>query len=287
MIDVSINYNGISFYLSCVYGHPNQSLRHDLWHKLEEIKSARNGPWLLVGDFNEILSKDEKIGGREREEKSFEDFQKLYSNCDFQDLKSKSNRFSWIGKRYKYKVKCCLDRVIVNSEFLAMFPASEAEFLGLYGSDHRPVVTKIAYTNTSIKKCFRFDKRLLDIKDFKSYVSNGWNSSNFIRNPTVTNRIRNCRKSMALCRRNSKLNAAKSIEELQTELELNLLLTASDPNIISQIQRELAQAYRDEEKYLQQKKHSKLVTSRRLKYSLLPSLYQNQIFQESNSLGYG
>ena len=58
LIDTYVTYNNKSFYLFCVYGHPVQTERYHLWETLEQISNYRNDEWLLMGDFNEILSND-------------------------------------------------------------------------------------------------------------------------------------------------------------------------------------------------------------------------------------
>ena len=240
---------GLNFYLSCVYGDPNQQYRHLLWERIQRIGVSRNGPWLLVGDFNEILNNTEKDGGVVRDESTFQDFRNLYVACDLRDLRSTGDKFSWVGKRKTHVIKSCLDRVVANSEWLSLYPASEAEFLRLSGSDHRPVVTTVSFLNQSHKKPFRFDKRLFKVKDFKKYVDSGWNSLGGGRQILIGKRIADCRKAMSVCRQENKLNAAKRIEDLQYELDF--VLTSSGPirSQIPRIKKELAQAYRDEETY--------------------------------------
>ncbi|KAF8089118.1 hypothetical protein N665_0517s0005 [Sinapis alba] len=93
LIDVYVQYNGLNFYLSCVYGDPNQQSRHILWEKIQRIGSTRNGPWLLVGDFNEILNNSEKEGGPVREESSFTDFRNMFITCDLRDVRSVGDKF--------------------------------------------------------------------------------------------------------------------------------------------------------------------------------------------------
>lgn len=154
-----------------------------------------------------------------------------------------------MGKRYKHTVKCCLDRVIANTTWLETFPASQAEFLGLYGSDHRPVTVSVAYSENIVKKCFRFDRRLLQVKDFKTYVRKGWNNRNVCGDPLISDRIRECRKQMSICKQKSKLNSSQKIQTLETELEHTLSLALSDSEDIKRIQEELAVAYREEETY--------------------------------------
>ena len=88
LVDCLVNSNGICFYLSFVYGYPEPSNRHLLWERLERISTTRHSPWLLMGDFNEIRSNEEKRGGHSRPESSFRDFRKMITVCDLHDLKS-------------------------------------------------------------------------------------------------------------------------------------------------------------------------------------------------------
>lgn len=64
--------------------------------------------------------------------------------------------WTWVGEHHDYTVISCLDRVLTNLEWLATFPASEEKFLWLYGSDHRSdhrsVITTIAFANETHKK---------------------------------------------------------------------------------------------------------------------------------------
>ena len=130
LVDCTVNCNEGSFYFSFVYGHPNPGYRQSLWKRIDRNGiGRRNQPWLLLGDFNEILGNHEKIGGRVRPEASFQDFRTLVQNNDLNDLSSVGSRFSWIGQRGQHQVQCCLDRTMANSEWLTAFPASETEFL--------------------------------------------------------------------------------------------------------------------------------------------------------------
>lgn len=45
--------------VSVVYGSPSLHLRHRLWNSLSRKNISINGPWLVAGDFNAIISNDE------------------------------------------------------------------------------------------------------------------------------------------------------------------------------------------------------------------------------------
>lgn len=62
LIDYIVSCNEGSFYFSFVYGHPNSSFRQSVWEIINRIRiGRRNQPWILLGDFNEILDNHENI----------------------------------------------------------------------------------------------------------------------------------------------------------------------------------------------------------------------------------
>ncbi|KAM7258105.1 hypothetical protein ACFE04_013846 [Oxalis oulophora] len=74
-IDVVV---GESWRCTGFYGNPVASLRKHSWLHLQNLKSASNLPWLVGGDFNEILSNEEKWGGRLKPKRQMESFQRAW-----------------------------------------------------------------------------------------------------------------------------------------------------------------------------------------------------------------
>lgn len=52
-----------NFIFTAVYLSPNSTIRHGLCEKLSGIAAMNNGPWLIAGDFNEVLHPWEKSSG--------------------------------------------------------------------------------------------------------------------------------------------------------------------------------------------------------------------------------
>jgi exonuclease III len=48
--------------LTCVYGEAQTAERHKTWHMLKFIKASSHLPWVCIGDFNEVLHRDEHCG---------------------------------------------------------------------------------------------------------------------------------------------------------------------------------------------------------------------------------
>lgn len=48
--------------LTAVYGSPEASDRKGLWQSLSAASNFHRLPWLVLGDFNQVISSDEKLG---------------------------------------------------------------------------------------------------------------------------------------------------------------------------------------------------------------------------------
>lgn len=51
------------FLMTAIYAIPHSHLRSTLWDKLEIFSYTITIPWVVYGDFNDILAVDERRGG--------------------------------------------------------------------------------------------------------------------------------------------------------------------------------------------------------------------------------
>ena len=66
VIDLKVEWQNHTFYLTCVYGDPVKSKRGEVWERISRIGATRKGAWILMGDFNELIEQSEKSGGAVR-----------------------------------------------------------------------------------------------------------------------------------------------------------------------------------------------------------------------------
>ncbi|KAK3221245.1 hypothetical protein Dsin_008270 [Dipteronia sinensis] len=83
--------------LTIVYVNPSVVIRRHLWKYLSAIRDCFKGPWVVMGDFNEITCSMEKRGGRGYFSKT--GFVDWISENKLVDLGFISQKFTWITRR--------------------------------------------------------------------------------------------------------------------------------------------------------------------------------------------
>lgn len=72
-------------------------------------------PWVIVGDFNVILHKEEKIGGLPIYPQEYKDFDFCVNFCEMFDIRFKGSPFNWLnGRAATYCISKRLDMVLMN-----------------------------------------------------------------------------------------------------------------------------------------------------------------------------
>ncbi|CAA7022567.1 unnamed protein product [Microthlaspi erraticum] len=122
MIDIEASIEGKKVFMSFVYGDPVFEHRGKVWDRLSQLSITRQGSWFMCGNFNEMVSNNEKRGGRKQAESSFLPFRNMLDDCGMIDFPYKGNFQSWVGYRSSGKVQCRLDRAVGNEEWHHCFP---------------------------------------------------------------------------------------------------------------------------------------------------------------------
>lgn len=86
----------VSFNISVVYAFNREEERKDLWNTLTKLEE--NIPWVILGDFNAILHKEDRIGPRAHCIPS-ESFLQWVRTCKLDDVRFTGCRYTWTNKQ--------------------------------------------------------------------------------------------------------------------------------------------------------------------------------------------
>ena len=68
---------GFPLSITFVYGHLDHAKRGEVWQQLRSLKQHSHPSWLYIGEFNQVLSKEEKISFRTGNIIGAEEFQQV------------------------------------------------------------------------------------------------------------------------------------------------------------------------------------------------------------------
>jgi exonuclease III len=130
-----------SWKLTCFYGNPDSSKRHESWALLKHLSMFLPEPWLCVGDFNEITYQEEKTGEARRREGQMASFRSALEDCYLTNLGYHGPRYTWSNKRTDGTVtRVRLDRAMATSTWCKHHRSMEVCVLVARSSDHNPVM---------------------------------------------------------------------------------------------------------------------------------------------------
>lgn len=241
-----MEFKGVSTFISFIYGAPAMENRAAFWAKLTELGRNRDSPWLISGDFNDILNNSEKTGGPARWEGSFTALRSFVSQNGLWDLKHSGNQLSWRGTRYTHHVRSRLDKSMVNCSWNELFPLGRCRYLRFEGSDHRPLVTYFNNSGPRRKGMFRFNRSLTEKKEVEELVEDTWNYSPLA---SVITKLNACRRGIIQWAKDQDIKNNQLIQQNQEALEEALSASIPDQEAIERLTKSLLAAYKEEENF--------------------------------------
>ncbi|KAA3460308.1 reverse transcriptase [Gossypium australe] len=147
------------------YGSPYSNHKIFSWNLLRKLGQEQNHPWLVSGDFNEIMYSFEKSGAKENGGLS----------GGFRGMVW----FTWErGNLPETKIEEKLDRGVANKEWMNLFPMGSIQHLPYSMSDHCPL---LLHTNSGIMHTrslkFKFEAWWTMDESFEKKVKVSWKSS--------------------------------------------------------------------------------------------------------------
>jgi hypothetical protein len=127
-------------------------------------------PWLLAGDFNDILQAVDKVGGVSL--CRLTGLKKWFDANSMMDLGFSGPTFTWTNRRVFERI----DRAICNEKWRSLFADANVIHLPRTKSDHCPIkiCLQSRFSSSPHLRPFRFEAMLLKSDKFKDFVSRQW-----------------------------------------------------------------------------------------------------------------
>ncbi|XP_074290772.1 uncharacterized protein LOC141617475 [Silene latifolia] len=169
---VKVLQSGVTFISTFVYSFNKLEDRLPLWNEL--IRICVTGPWLVLGNFNNVLFSNERLG-KLVIDNEMALFQSAVNNCGLQDMKTTGAFFTWNNKQSSAtRVFSRIDMVLVNDDWLKEWSEWFAHYQPEGEFDHCPCIVSCGESNTGNKKPFKFFNMWTKVEDFGALVTQHW-----------------------------------------------------------------------------------------------------------------
>ena len=96
---IRVRSQSFSWLISAIYVNPRFEERCILWNNLRILANMHDLPWALMGDFNEVLSAEEKYGGNPICQRRVRAIKECMDECSMMDLGFSGPIYTWTNKR--------------------------------------------------------------------------------------------------------------------------------------------------------------------------------------------
>uniref|UniRef100_A0A453D6F8 Endonuclease/exonuclease/phosphatase domain-containing protein n=1 Tax=Aegilops tauschii subsp. strangulata TaxID=200361 RepID=A0A453D6F8_AEGTS len=161
-----------------------------LWRGQPELATTNMGyygtfkgestlPWMCIGDFNEVLRREEQMGPNERDVSQMTGFREAIDLCGLDDL-------GYIGVAWTFEKKVAggqycrvrLDCALATASWSTLHPFATVRHLVAAKSDHSPIVLctdqDAASRRIAVDRPFRFETMWERHEDFFPMIDNFW-----------------------------------------------------------------------------------------------------------------
>lgn len=173
-IDVDLAVGGNICRFTGFYGNPVRHLRFQSWNILRQLARGNSKPWIVMGDFNEILSSNEQFGGQPHPLNLIENFQQALLDCGLSDLGYTGYPFTWERKRFgEVVLRERLDRGLATAEWIRLHPHYLVRHELMSQSDHDAVILYLGKPQPQIRR-FRYSNEWSLSRECREVVRNSW-----------------------------------------------------------------------------------------------------------------
>jgi exonuclease III len=200
------------------YGIPDGERRRESWDLLRTLSQDNSLLWCVMGDFNDILSNEDKRGRVDHPSWRIQGFREAVQDSGLIDMPLHGYSYTWLRSRGEHDVvEERLDRAMATQSWLDLFPNSQLFNTVADRSDHSPIILKLLeQENNSYRRPFRFENAWLEEERLHEVVTTAWGRGSGF---GVLESLNQCREDLERWGRQMRRRFRDDIDKCRNELE--------------------------------------------------------------------
>jgi hypothetical protein len=181
---------------------------------LRTLSQDNTLPWCVMGDFNDLLSNEDKRSRVDHPPWRIRGFREAVQDSRLIDLHLTGYAYTWVkGRGGQDRKEERLDRAMATQTWCDIFPHNQLHNVISHRSDHFPILLKLhELLRRRGMKEFKFENAWLMEDELENIVAGGWE-----RNPNggLLSRLKVCTEEMNEWGRKLRYKYRESIEEME------------------------------------------------------------------------
>lgn len=200
---------------------------------LRGIVGTNDIPWLVLGDFNEVLHAHEHDGVGNRSQAQMDAFRDALDTCGLADI-------GYIGTDWTFEKKVAggtytrvrLDRGVANPAWTIAFPSAILEHGTTASSDHTPLIVSYVHGSCSrAPRSFKYEVAWERDPSLSPLIQHAWQSSAGDSVMGISDKMHSLAQDLSQWDRSHFGNVRREIQQLKAELqELRVIPNRFGPN---------------------------------------------------------
>ncbi|KAL3329033.1 hypothetical protein AABB24_036239 [Solanum stoloniferum] len=142
----------MKFQFTAVYDLHSITARIPLWTTIHQLSTHIPDPWLIMGDFNSILTTEDRPIGSQVQSSETRDFQECITDCNLTELATVGRKFTWTNGHVFSRI----DRAPVNAEWVLHMPIVQVSVIDPLFSNHSLLRINVEEHRDAKKRPFNF-----------------------------------------------------------------------------------------------------------------------------------
>ncbi|XP_074313786.1 uncharacterized protein LOC141648979 [Silene latifolia] len=163
------------WYFCCIYGEPKKEGRAAVWMDLEQWLIKLDSHFVLLGDFNQVETKDDKLGGAKGVIFGAKFFSEWKTRNLLSDIAFKGPKFTWCNNRKgAARLYERIDKGLISSSWYSFFLNTGILHLPIQCSDHAPIILDTEMISHQQRRNFKMESWCFDYTDCLQVLKDEW-----------------------------------------------------------------------------------------------------------------
>jgi len=164
--------------VSGIYAPARLQDKDSFWNHLVQMNTAIDLPWCIIGDCNELANPSEKRGGQRLPPSKFRRLNNFMDTINAVSVPFIGYPFTWKRRIHSHLIYERLDRAILRSDWINLYPESIIKHGTFSCSDHCPVIfSAVNPINRRKNLPFRFQNYWCQYRQLDLIVGRQWKTS--------------------------------------------------------------------------------------------------------------